>query len=575
MTQKRRILIVDDTKSIHEDFKKTLISPVEDDKFNQIEQILFQKKQNKKGIAYQYIIDDAYQGEEAIEMVHKAEKEGFPYSLIFMDVRMPPGIDGVETIDRIWQTYPNIEMVICSAYSDYSWDEILEKFGQTDRLLFVKKPFNIIVIKQLALSLITKWDIAKKNREYMKLLEKEVEERTKELRHLLEEMKVLKEKAEDASRQKSAFLSNMSHEIRSPMNSILGFTDLLTESDLPREVRLKYLSYISSSGNSLLNLINDIIYNAKIEAGVLSIEPEEFDLNSLLREIEDKMNLEKSNKNKDSINLELILPENGDMKIIADPERLRQIIINLLTNAIKFTLEGFVTFGYLIEHNEWLKFYVKDTGIGIHPDKIDTIFERFGQVDDERIKNSKGTGLGLSISKNLVELMGGKIWVESEPDKGSTFYFTIPFNPAQIKKDTRQTTEKSTKEVHGISSDTLILIAEDEEFNWIFLQQVLEHTGAKLIWMKNGKEAVDYIARGEKTDLVLMDIKMPEMDGIEATQQIKKIKPGIPVIAQTAFALSEDEKKFRAQGFDDYITKPIDIKLLLEKLNFWLTNNTK
>ncbi len=573
MTKKRRILIVDDTKSIHEDFKKTLITPEQDKRFDQIENILFKKQRSEKRIDYEYVIDDAYQGEEALEMVNNAEKEDFPYSLVFMDVRMPPGIDGVETIDRIWQIYPNIEMVICSAYSDYSWEEILAKFGQTDKLLFVKKPFNIIVIKQLTLSLITKWDIAKENREYMKRLEKEVEERTKELRKLLEEMKTLKEQAEEGSRQKSAFLSNMSHEIRSPMNSILGFTDLLTESDLPREERLKYLSYISTSGNSLLNLINDIIYNAKIEAGVLSIEEEEFDLHSLFREIMDKMNMEKAKKNKDSIKLIFDLPENAKTRIVSDPERLRQIIINLITNAIKFTLEGSISFGCTFEDNDLLKFYVKDTGIGIPSDKIDTVFDRFGQISDKRIKNSKGTGLGLSISKNLVELMGGKMWAESEPGKGSTFYFTIPFIPAKTMKDRGQTTEEPKNKDYGISADTTILIAEDEEFNWIFFQQVLKSTNAKLIWKKNGIEAVDYFAEGEKADIVLMDIKMTKMDGVEATRQIKKIQPGIPVIAQTAYALSEDEKKFRAQGFDDYITKPIDIKLLLKKLNYWLKNS--
>ncbi len=570
MAPKRRILIVDDNSSIHDDFRKILVLPIVDSRLDQIEQLLFKKERKNNEPIYEYVIDDAYQGTEAIDMVQKAEDEGFPYSLVFMDVRMPPGIDGVETIDLIWKKFPNIEMVICSAYSDYSWDEILDKFGQTDKLLFVKKPFNIIVVKQLALSLITKWDIAKKNRNYMDLLEKEVEERTKELSDLLEGMRILKEKAEEADKQKSAFLSNMSHEIRSPMNSILGFAELLTENDFPREARIKYLKYISNSGNSLLHLIDDIIYNAKIEAGVLKVEKEEFELNEMLGELFAKMELEKGRSDKPDVKLVLELDSKNELIVNADHERLKQVLINLLNNAIKFTLSGTITFGYKIEDNKWFRFFVKDTGIGIPEGKLSKIFERFGQVDDQQIRKSKGTGLGLSISKNLVELMGGEINVKSTYNVGTEFFFTIPYDVVESDKFDGQEIEVLGNTTTFNPSCT-ILIAEDEDVNWFFLYHVLKETGVKLHRALNGEEAVEYIKNGNRADLVLMDIKMPVMNGIEAMKKIKELKPDLPVIAQTAFALNDEERKNREQGFDEYITKPIDIKFLLKKVAYYMT----
>ena len=572
MDKKRRILIVDDNESIHEDFKKILLVVENSGAINEIEQLLFEEKLPKKGIGYDYVIDDAYQGEEAIEMVKKSYEEDFPYSLIYMDVRMPPGIDGVQAIDKIWQKYPNIEIVICSAYSDYSWDEILEKFGETDKLLFVKKPFNIIVIKQLTLSLITKWDIASKNREYMQHLKKEVEARTLELKHLLEKMTILKEKAEEADKMKSAFLANMSHEIRSPMNAILGFTELLDDPELDEETRKQYRQYINLSGKSLLNLINDIIYVAKIEAGMLEIEPSTFQLNTLLQEINTIFLVEKNTKKKDNLNLELELGiKDENVEIISDPERLKQIIINLLSNAIKFTTEGFIRFGYQLSTDRWLTFFVEDSGIGIPENRLDSIFERFGQVENSLLSKNKGTGLGLTISKNLVELLGGKIWVDSQAEKGSTFYFTIPFNVPH-KNSSPQPKEKTDKTYDNKFSNKTIMIVEDEELNTILLKQILRPLNANMVWAENGAEAVAKFKANTNIDLVLMDIKMPVMDGLEATKQIKAINPKIPVIAQTAFAMSNEEHKYRAQGFDDYIKKPIDISELTHKIAYWLLN---
>lgn len=424
---KRRLLIVDDNESIHEDFNKILTDNLPNKNIEQIEDILFGVKIKVKPSLYEYVIDHAFQGEEAIVMVENSEKEDFAYSVIYMDVRMPPGIDGVQTIEKIWEKYPHIEMVICSAYSDYSWDKILEKFGPTDKLLFIKKPFNTIVIKQLTLSLVTKWDIAKKNREYMDYLEKQVDERTQELKQLLKHMTELKEKAEQSEMQKSVFLANMSHEIRTPMNAILGFSELLENEDLSEELKVKFLHYINSNGMSLLNLINDIICNAKIESGVLDVFFENFSLNQMLEELKEIFLINLLASNKEHLQLKLMTGTTGNNFCIdSDRERLKQVISNLFTNALKFTESGSIEFGYTILDENWIEFYVKDTGIGIPEDDADFIFDRYAQVSSSKIINKNGTGLGLTISKNLVELLGGKIWVRSKLTEGSTFYFTHP-----------------------------------------------------------------------------------------------------------------------------------------------------
>jgi signal transduction histidine kinase/DNA-binding NarL/FixJ family response regulator len=527
MKEKRRILIVDDNEAIHSDFKKILIDVSTNDELEEIEGTLFGSKKSIDTLSYQYIIDDAYQGEEAIKKVDKAADEGFPYSVIFMDVRMPPGIDGVETTEKIWEKHPNIEMVIASAYSDYSWDKILEKFGQTDKLLFVKKPFNIIVIKQLTLSLITKWVIAEKNREYMEHLEKQVKERTLELQELLKHMTLLKEKAEESDNLKSAFLANMSHEIRSPMNTILGFTDLLAKNNLSEEKRIKFLGYINSSGKSLLNLINDIICIAKIEAGVIDIHQESFPLNLMLSELSELFRMELNGNGIPKIDLVFDnIHSDHDLIIHTDRERLKQIITNLFSNAMKFTRTGSIHIGYSLENNGSIMFYVKDTGIGIKKEDIEMIFGRFKQSKDDRVKISTGTGLGLAITKNLVELLGGKIWASSEINQGSAFYFTLPYeegNIANVISKERPTSHKSLI----ISKKQTVLIAEDQTNNYYLIEELLSNDNITLLWAKDGLESVSMFSQNPEIDLVLMDIKMPGLDGIALMKLIKSELPDV------------------------------------------------
>jgi PAS domain S-box-containing protein len=379
-----------------------------------------------------------------------------------------------------------------------------------------------------------------------------------------------KEKAEESDRLKTAFLANMSHEIRTPMNGIIGFSNLLRNADLKDEERNEFLNHITSCGNTLLNLIDDIIDISKIEAGQIKIRITESNINAILDELLDSFDASKLKDGKDNVKL---VKNTGlsDAKstILTDPFRFRQIVSNLIGNALKFTLEGYIEFGYTLVEEDNLQFFVKDSGIGIPKDKQSLIFERFGQVLDSNFYiNQKGTGLGLAISSNLVKMLGGRMWVNSEMGKGSTFYFTLPYNHIEISNK-QESQANSTKENFLYNGKT-ILIAEDEEINYLYFKQILKHTSANLIWVKTGLEAVDTARYNPDISLILMDCKMPVMDGYAATKEIKSFRPQLPIIAQTAFAMSDEQEISIQAGSDAYISKPIRIKELFTILDKFL-----
>jgi signal transduction histidine kinase len=574
MIPEKRILIVDDNRSIHEDFNKIL--SIKMDSFQDmenIENLLFNPPKPAQQKTPAYRIDSAYQGEEAIEMADLAEKQNHPYALIFMDVRMPPGINGIETIARIWENHPNIEMVICTAYSDYSWDDILNKFGETDKLLFTKKPFNIVAIKQLAHALTTKWENARQNRDYQLLLEEEVERRTSELNKLLEHMKSLKEKAESADKMKSVFLSNMSHEIRTPLNSILGFTELLEyKKNITEEKKIRFLKAINNSGKGLLRLINDIIDLAKIEAGHMKFFNELFDLNTLFKELEEFFSFEAASKGKVDLQIIIETPDNGQAFIIeTDPLRLKQVLSNLINNAIKFTEKGSVKFGFRESHENKLFFFVEDTGIGIIPEKHEAIFYRFMQADmSDEEKN--GTGLGLAIAHNIVKILGGKLELESYPGKGSTFYFSLPIKKQATDVPSLSNTINQTNASYHWE-DKSILIAEDDEASYLLMKEVLEPTNIKVYHAWNGQEAIDIYEKIKPVDIILTDIGMPKLDGFQLLNQIRSKQKQQVIIAQSGYAMSDEQKQIQDSGFNDCLEKPIDIKRLLHTLNHYISKN--
>ncbi|MEE4198633.1 MAG: response regulator [Bacteroidales bacterium] len=381
-----------------------------------------------------------------------------------------------------------------------------------------------------------------------------------------------KMKAEESDQLKSAFLANMSHEIRTPMNAILGFTELLTMPDTaisPAE-KQNYIKLIHHSGNNLLQLIDDIIDISKIEAGQLKIIPKECDVNQTLMDIYESYQEIKKQKGKEHIDLSVNLAEKNQQVITqTDPLRLIQIISNLIDNALKFTEEGFITFGYEIQKPDLLLFYVKDTGIGMDEKKKEFIFERFRKIEDSKTKLYRGAGLGLAICKSLVELLGGKIWVESYRGSGSGFYFTIPYHKVKNPRNKKGT---SLKDTNYQWKDKKILIAEDEPNNYFYIEEVLKRTHTKIIRANNGKEAIRIFKENPQIDLIIMDIKMPEMDGYEATTQIKKINKHIPIIAQSAYAMPGDIEKGYLMGINEYITKPVNPKKLLTILNKYLNS---
>jgi PAS domain S-box-containing protein len=382
-------------------------------------------------------------------------------------------------------------------------------------------------------------------------------------------LKEAKLKAEESDRLKSAFLANMSHEIRTPMNAVLGFANLLKREDIDEKTRIEYIDHILQSGEGLVKLINDIVDISKIESNQLKIDKVPVRLNEILEQIFNRYEELLLLKNQSNIILsyETALPD-PDFSIITDPYRLQQILSNLLNNAIKFAPAGEIKFGYCIANSE-LQFYVQDQGIGIPEEKKEEIFKRFGKLEDPERMNKSGTGLGLSISKSLLELLGGRIWLDYNYAKGARFCFTLP-----LELDKRQTSKKTEKKPDGGQEIKLqektILIAEDEILNYKLLENLIKKTGAKVLWAKNGLDAVQ-MALENKVDLVFMDIKMPDMNGYEATKHIKRIDPDIPIIAQTAFAFANERSYILQSGCDMYMTKPIDQRELYKALKLFLT----
>jgi signal transduction histidine kinase/CheY-like chemotaxis protein len=373
-------------------------------------------------------------------------------------------------------------------------------------------------------------------------------------------LKFAKEKAEAGDKLKTTFLNNISHEVRTPLNGILGFAEIMSQTDLSEEEKQVSLSMLFESSDRLLDTITNYMDISLITSGSMAVNRKDFVPEKIMKELLGKYKTICSGR---KLELLLKLPEHSDkLSVNSDPEILTKIISHLLSNAIKFTEEGTIKYGYTINENE-LEFFVTDSGIGIGKESLTNIFDHFIKEDRGPLKITEGSGLGLSISKGMVELLGGRILVESETGKGSSFFFTIPYvKESEIRHSVTKTGSMNKKK--PIKS---ILVAEDDEVNFFYINSILKkNTSADIIHASNGQEAIDKFKENQDIDLVLMDIKMPIVDGFAATREIKAIKKNVPVIAVTAYATTGDEDKALEAGCDSYLAKPINRKQLLEKI---------
>lgn len=378
----------------------------------------------------------------------------------------------------------------------------------------------------------------------------ELEENLAQLEEINDRLKIALQKAEESDKLKSSFLQNISHEIRTPLNAILGFLGLIKETNVKNECNQdEFIDLTIKSGRQLLQVISDIVELSEIDAGLVRLEESEVNFEDLLEEI--FSNFLHVTKNKQ---IELILENKikGPKAIIySDKPKITQILNNLISNGIKFTKSGSVHVTCRLE-NDRIIIKVKDTGIGIEKNKLKVIFDKFKQVDTDLSRNYGGLGIGLTIVKGLLNSMAGTIDVKSEFGKGSELIVSLPYKPVNI------TEKKFSPEKPGVKRKiTKILIAEDDPHNYLYLERVLKKKKLKILHAWNGKEAVDLFREHADIQMVLMDIKMPVMDGLQALKQCKEMRPEIPIIAVTAYAQHREQMKFKSYGFDGYLTKPV------------------
>ena len=680
----RRILVIDDNRAIHDDLRKILLGEAKtQENMQDDEELLFGAE---PVTMTKFEIDSAYQGQEGFAKLEQSLAEGRPYAMAFVDVRMPPGWDGVETTAHLWRAYPNLQVVLCTAYSDYSWNEMQRRLGRSEKLLILKKPFDNIEVMQLAQALTHKWLLSHQAEAKMADLDLIVAERTAQLRNaherierefhqrakaqeafriifqassigialvdkngryvdvnyaferqldltrdqlvgkrsaeleamsqlrllplleaidgapaveaeeityqsqngwrtgllwtreveiddclhrlclvlditdrkeMEEELRRARIAAEASTKAKSAFLANMSHEIRTPLNGIMGFTGLTLQTKLDAEQR-ENLETVEYSAQSLLRIISDILDFSKIEADRLDLESAPFSLRECLENAAGTILA--SARQKQLVFSWTVSPGTPDF-LLGDATRLRQILLNVMGNAVKFTSEGSVTTevsaaafdGCRVE----LQFAVRDTGIGVPPEKQGFIFEPFRQAEGYMTRKYGGTGLGLAIVKRLLDLVGGRIWVESKEGVGSTFYFTVPFLLSHKPLTSRDDAEALDE---APISPLSILAAEDNDVSRLLVGKLLAKQGHTVTEARSGREALTFCERGT-FDLILMDVQMPDMDGFEATAAIRNRErltgERVWIIALTAHAIKGDRECCLNAGMDDYLSKPI------------------
>ncbi|MCB9854708.1 MAG: response regulator [Phycisphaerales bacterium] len=573
---------MDDNHQIHDDFRKILCQIDSPSQLDADEAELFGTSP-ASAVVEGYELDSAYQGRDALALVEGSLRKGLPYALAFVDVRMPPGWDGIETVARLWPVDPNLQIVICTAYSDYSWDQMIEKLGLNDRLLILKKPFDNVEVRQLASALCEKWNLAHQAQQRLDEVERLVKARTRQLEESQLELETARTSAEEANLAKSTFLANMSHEIRTPMTAILGFTELLaTDGDIniAPQRRREYLDTIRRNSEQLIVIINDILDLSKIEAGRMTIDIAPCNPIQVISDVERLVRVKAENAG-----IRFAIDYVGEFPefIKTDSTRLAQVLINLIGNAIKFTSDGSVEVTVQLNtdrHPPMLQFDIVDTGIGMTERQVSKLFRPFTQADSSTTRRFGGTGLGLTISKRFAEMLGGYITVvRSEPGSGTHFRAAVATGTLEgvefrMADDLLEETNSPLQQQEVQEIPTLeacrILLAEDGVDNQRLIARFLQQAGADVQIVGNGMLAVDAamdaMNEGSAFDVVLMDMQMPVLSGYDATRKLRESGYAHPIIALTANAMVGDRQKCLDAGCNDFVSKPINRTMLLERI---------